>query len=179
MQRQILAYLREKLGEALPHSSEDTKTQPRTLGRVVLDNVRGKSSPSTPPNVRDTQTTPTASNVREQSKPQKLTLEAVMLSAIQRVKEQAPLTLQPNTRALYEAWRGELLAGKKVLTARGGTRYLHRKIRQEMKTDITASGLDALLSLFRAYAFKEGIIFQNPRYTGKPPYARFLLVGGK
>ena len=179
MQRQILAYLREKLGEALPHSPENTKTPPRTLGRGVLNNVRGANPPATPTNVRGTTHTPTPSNVQGQSKPQKLTLETVILSAIQRVKEQAPPALQPHTRALYEAWRGELLAGQKVLTARGGTRYLHRKIRQEMKTDITASGLDALLALFRAYAFKEKIIFQNPRYTGKPPYARFLLVGGE
>lgn len=163
MQRQILAYLRAKVGDSLPHSPDQSQNTPRTLGRGTLENVRGISS------------TPTPSDVRGGRKP---TIEAVLLSAIDRVKAHTPHTLQPHTQALYEAWRGEFLAGGQVLTARGGTRFLHQKIRQEMRETITAGGLDSILSLFRAYAFRDGLIAPNPRYTGKAPYPRFIRVGG-
>jgi len=108
----------------------------------------------------------------------KPTIEAVLLSAIDRVKAHTPHTIQPHTQALYEAWKVELLADGQVLTARGGTRFLHRKIRQEMRETITAGGLDSILSLFRAYAFRDGIIAINPRYTGKAPYPQFVRVRG-
>lgn len=163
MQRQILAYLRAKVGDSLPHSPDQPKNTPRTLGRGSSENVRGISSPTTPPNVR---------GVR------KPTIEAVLLSAIDQVKAHTPHTIQPHTQALYEAWKVELLAGVQVLTARGGTRFLHRKIRQEMRETITAGGLDSILSLFRAYAFRDGLIALNPRYTGKAPYPRFVRVRG-
>lgn len=163
MQRQILAYLRAKVGDSLPHSPDQPKNTPRTLGRGSSDNVRG-----TPP------ASPTL-NVRGGRKP---TLEAVLLSAIDRVKTHTPHTIQPHTQALYEAWKVEFLAGGQVLTARGGARFLHRKIRQEMRETITAGGLDTLLALFRAYAFRDGLIALNPRYTGKAPYPRFVRVRG-
>lgn len=163
MQRQILAYLRAKVGDSLPHSPDQPQNTPRTLGRGSSENVRGISSPPTPPNVR---------GVR------KPTIEAVLLSAIDRVKAHIPHTIQPHTQALYEAWKVELLASGQVLTARGGTRFLHRKIRIEKRETITAGGLDALLALFRAYAFRDGLIALNPRYTGKAPYPRFVRVRG-
>ncbi len=47
-----------------------------------------------------------------------------------------------------------------------------------MREKITAGGLDALLALFRAYAFRDGIIAINLRYTGKAPYPRFVRVMG-
>ena len=163
MQRQILAYLRGKVGDSLPHSPASTENTPRTLGRGGTENVRGISSPPTP------------SDVRGVRKP---TIEEVLLVAIQRVKAHTPHTIQPHIQALYEAWRGEFLVGGQVLTARGGTRFLHHKIRQEMRETITAGGLDSILSLFRAYAFRDGLIALNPRYTGKAPYPRFIRVGG-
>jgi hypothetical protein len=102
----------------------------------------------------------------------------VLLSAIEQVKTHTPHTIQPHIQALYEAWKVELLAGGQVLTARGGTRFLHRKIRIEKRETITAVGLDALLALFRAYAFRDGLIALNPRYTGKAPYPQFVRVRG-
>jgi hypothetical protein len=167
MQRQILAYLRVKVGDSLPHSPAGTENTPRTLGRGDLGNVRGIPSTPTPPDVRGAT-----------GKPNKITLEGVLLVAIQRVKTHTTPNIHPHTQALYEAWRGEFLAGGQVLTARGGTRFLHRKIRQEMRETITAGGLDALLALFRAYAFRDGLIAPNPRYTGKAPYPRFVRVRG-
>ena len=163
MQRQILAYLRAKVGDSLPHSPDQPKNTPRTLGRGSSENVRG-TPPTHPP-----------LDVRGVRKP---TIEAVLLSAIDRVKAHTPHTIQPHTQALYEAWKVELLAGGQVLTARGGARFLHRKIRQEMRETITAGGLDSILSLFRAYAFRDGIIAINPRYTGKAPYPQFVRVRG-
>jgi hypothetical protein len=163
MQRQILAYLRAKVGDSLPHSPDQPKNTPRTLGRGSSENVRG--TPPVPPPL----------NVRGGRKP---TFEAVLLSAIERVKAHTTPSIQPHTQALYEAWKVELLTGGQVLTARGGTRFLHRKIRQEMRETITAGGLDTLLALFRAYAFRDGLIALNPRYTGKAPYPRFVRVRG-
>ena len=163
MREAILAYLRVKLGDTLPHSSAGTENTPRTLGRGTLGNVRGTSSTQTPLNVRGGR---------------KPTIEDVLLVAIGRVKTHTTPNIHHHTQALYEAWRVELISGGQVLTARGGTRFLHRKIRQEMRETITAGGLDALLALFRAYAFRDGLIKPNPRYTGKAPYPRFLRIGG-
>lgn len=172
MQRQILAYLRSKVGDSLPHSSASTESTPRTLGRGSSENVRGASSTPTPSDVRGGEGKPS-------TKQHKITLEAVLLSAIGQVKARTPHTLHHQTQAIYEDWKGELLAGGQVLTARGGTRYLHQKIRMEKREAITATGLDALLSLCRAFAFRDGLIKPNPRYTGKAPYPRFIRVGGE
>lgn len=103
----------------------------------------------------------------------------MLLIAIEKMKIHTTETLQTYTQELYENWIGELAAGGQVLTARGGKRYLHKKIRIEKREIITASGLDALIYLFQIFAFRDGLLKLNPRYTGKAPYPRFIRVWGK
>lgn len=163
MQRQILAYLRGKVSP-LPPSSERGKEAPPHIPESPPRNVRGASSDPAP--------TPKAQNVRGSPAPR---LDDVLLVAIGRVKAHLPDHLHPLTRGLYDEWKASLFLGQKVLTARGGRRFLHDRIRQTMGEEITASAIDSLLSLFRAYLFKEGYLIPNPKYTGKPPFPRFIL----
>lgn len=163
MQRQILAYLRGKVSPLPPSSERGKEAPPHILSlggwcwitrspphiaRGAFWNVRGSPAPR---------------------------LDDVLLVAIGRVKAHLPDHLHPLTRGLYDEWKASLFIGENVLTARGGRRFLHDRIRQTMGEEITASAIDSLLSLFRAYLFKEGYLIPNPRYTGKPPFPRFIL----
>ena len=78
---------------------------------------------------------------------------------------------------LYDQWKVALLAGEKVLAARGGRAFITRHLCQARKKTITPSGMDALLNLWRKRAGREGVIVANPKYTGNPPHPEYLLVG--
>jgi hypothetical protein len=86
--------------------------------------------------------------------------------------------LSPHFETLYSAWLAELLAGVPVLAARPAQRFLHLRIRAGLRVAILPGGLHALAGLFRAKAFAQGILRANPRYTGRPPYPRFILADG-
>ena len=78
---------------------------------------------------------------------------------------------------LYDQWKAALLAGEKVLAARGGRAFITSHLCQARKKTITPSGMDALLNLWRKRAGREGVIVANPKYTGNPPHPEYLLVG--
>lgn len=94
------------------------------------------------------------------------------------VSRHVPAVLAPHFEPLYSAWLAELLAGVPVLAARPAQRFLHLRIRAELRVAILPGGLHALAGLFRAKAFAQGILRANPRYTGRPPYPRFILADG-
>ncbi|QTR55465.1 hypothetical protein [Thiothrix unzii] len=102
----------------------------------------------------------------------------LMQEALTGVRRHVPAVLSPHFETLYSAWLAELLAGVPVLAARPAQRFLHLRIRAGLRVAILPGGLHALAGLFRAKAFAQGILRANPRYTGRPPYPRFILADG-
>ena len=152
-----------RLAPSLPHSPDTPQNTPRTLGCGNLGNVRGTPSTPTPPDVRGVYAPIAGELVQE---------------AWAGVSRHVPAVLSPHIETLYCAWLAELLAGVPVLAARPAQRFLHLRIRAGLRVAILPGGLHALAGLFRARAFAQGILRANPRYTGRPPYPRFILAGG-
>jgi len=89
-----------------------------------------------------------------------------------------PAGLTPHIPALYREWRNDLLAGRKVLPARDGRLWLHRRVRLRQRLEISAPAIDKLLRAFKRRAFNDGLLLLNPHYTGKPPFPQYIRVGG-
>ena len=127
------------------------------------------------PNVRGVSPAPSRPNVRGVYAP---IAGELMQEALAGVRRHVPAVLSPHFETLYSAWLAELLAGVPVLAARPAQRFLHLRIRTGLRVAILPGGLHALAGLFRAKAFAQGILRANPRYTGRPPYPRFILADG-
>ena len=127
------------------------------------------------PNVRGVSPAPSRPNVRGVYAP---IAGELMQEALAGVRRHVPAVLSPHFETLYSAWLAELLAGVPVLAARPAQRFLHLRIRAGLRVAILPGGLHALAGLFRAKAFAQGILRANPRYTGRPPYPRFILADG-
>ena len=127
------------------------------------------------PNVRGVSPAPSRPNVRGVYAP---IAGELMQEALAGVRRHVPAVLSPHFETLYSAWLAELLAGVPVLAARPAQRFLHLRIRAGLRVAILPGGLHALAGLFRAKAFAQGILRENPRYTGRPPYPRFILADG-
>ena len=152
-----------RLAPSLPRSPDVPQNTPRTLGHGNLGDVRGTPSTPTPSDVRGVYAPIAGELVQE---------------AWAGVSRHVPAALSPHVETLYRAWLAELLAGVPVLAARPAQRFLHLRIRAGLRVAILPGGLHALAALFRAKAFAQGILRANPRYTGRPPYPRFILAGG-
>ena len=151
MRKAILAFLREQLGESLPHCSGVSKQTPRTFQTPKSENVRGVKQ---------------------------LPFETRLSNAFEDVQNLTPSNVRGELQALYLSWKTAFLGGFRVHTARGGARFLHQEIRIKRRYFVSVSGLDALVDLFCLLALQDGLIKKNPRYTGFPPYPKYLRVLG-
>lgn len=84
-----------------------------------------------------------------------------------------PESMKQHAPVIYPAWLRALESGQPVLTKRGGRRFLYCYFTKGGKPH--AGDIDALLELFRVAAFKRGVIRENTKYTGSPPYPRYVL----
>ncbi|UOG93649.1 MAG: hypothetical protein L3K52_07955 [Candidatus Thiothrix sulfatifontis] len=77
---------------------------------------------------------------------------------------------------LYEQWKAAILSGETKLTTRDGRSFVNAHLCQGKKRTITPEGMNALIVIWQARAAKEGVLLLNPRYTGKPPFTKYLLA---
>jgi hypothetical protein len=77
---------------------------------------------------------------------------------------------------LYEQWKAAILSGDTKLTTRDGRSFVNAHLCQGKKRTITPEGMNALIVIWQARAAKEGVLLLNPKYTGKPPFPKYLLA---
>ncbi|MEZ5452328.1 MAG: hypothetical protein R3E93_05840 [Thiothrix sp.] len=77
---------------------------------------------------------------------------------------------------LYEQWKAEVLAGNTKLTTRDGRSFISAHLCRGKKRTITPDGMNALLEVWQVRAVKEAALVLNPKYTGKPPFPKYLLA---
>ncbi|MDQ5769976.1 hypothetical protein [Thiothrix subterranea] len=77
---------------------------------------------------------------------------------------------------LYEQWKAAILSGELKVTTREGRSFVNAHLCQGKKRTITPEGMNALIVIWQARAAKEGLLLLNPKYTGKPPFSKYLLA---
>ena len=103
--------------------------------------------------------------------------EKALLDAMKDAQGKIEADILKEGYGLYEQWKAAALAGESVLSARGGRAFVNANLCQGKKRTITPDGMDALITIWQARATKEGVLTLNPKYTGKPPFPKYLLAG--
>jgi hypothetical protein len=121
-------------------------------------------------NVRvHTDSTSKAGNVRGNE-------EAALLAALKDAQGKIDADTLRDAFGMYQQWADDVRSKQPVLSARGGKQFINRHLCQQRKKTITPGGMDALLTVWRKRAHREGLLKQNPKYTGRPPHPEYLLA---
>ena len=110
----------------------------------------------------DVQTPVSTSNVIQL--PAKLPLLAAMSDLKAKLGDKAKPAY-----ALYGAWCSDLT--DELLRVRAGREWV-----KAHDSSLTISQTDCLIKVFKLRAVKDGLLRQNPDYTGKPPYPEYLIT---
>jgi hypothetical protein len=170
------------------------KVAGKITAHIIPSNVRAHSNDVREGNVRDVRgaeniTVHSPSNVRAHSddvrddthipanvRAHSLDHEKALLDAMKDAQGKVDADILKDGYGLYEQWKAAALAGESVLSARGGRAFVNANLCQGKKRTITPDGMDALITIWQARATKEGVLTLNPKYTGKPPFPKYLLA---
>lgn len=99
-----------------------------------------------------------------------------LLAALQDAQGKIDPEVLKEGYGLYEQWKAAIMAGTTKLTTRAGRSFINAHLCQGKKRTITPDGMNALLAVWQARAAKEALLTLNPKYTGKPPFPKYLLA---
>lgn len=102
--------------------------------------------------------------------------EKELLEAMKDAQGKIEADILKDGYGLYEQWKAAILAGETKLTTRDGRSFVNAHLCQGKKRTITPEGMNALIVIWQARAAKEGVLLLNPKYTGKPPFPKYLLA---
>ncbi|MBO0611777.1 hypothetical protein [Thiothrix fructosivorans] len=102
--------------------------------------------------------------------------EKELLEAMKDAQSKIEADILKEGYGLYEQWKAAILSGETKLTTRDGRSFVNAHLCQGKKRTITPEGMNALIVIWQARAAKEGVLLLNPRYTGKPPFPKYLLA---
>ncbi len=102
--------------------------------------------------------------------------EAALLAALKDAQGKIDTDTLRDAFGLYQQWADAVKDKQAVLSARGGRKFINLYLCQARKKTITPGGMDALLTVWRKRAHREGLLKPNPKYTGKPPHPEYLLI---
>lgn len=134
----------------------------------------GKGKPSPAPLPTPPKHAPVHQKAEARAMPQNV--QVVNPASIKRnVHTPIPDHLKAHSDGLYSGW-ASTLRNQKALSRRAGIRFIqHGLVRRGVTHRQDITHIEAMLEVFQELAVRRGAILQNPEYTGRPPYPRYVL----
>ncbi|MBO0612963.1 hypothetical protein [Thiothrix fructosivorans] len=148
----------------------------RVAGKIIPTNERAHSSNEQIIGERNERTASDDTLIPTNERAHSFDAEKELLEAMKDAQGKVDADILKEGYGLYEQWKAAIVAREAKLTTRDGRSFVNAHLCQGKKRTITPEGMNALIVIWQARAAKEGVLLLNPKYTGKPPFPKYLLA---